>query len=693
MTFLIARRSYRLSWSWTRNPGLKYMSDFLSHHRAVWMVLALAMPAAVSAQAPLPDLTLEELMALDAGQVFGASERLQPVTEAPASVSFVTADEIARYGYRTLADILRSVRGMYISDDRNFSFVGVRGFGNPGDYNSRILLLVNGHRVNDNVFGQAEVGAEFGMDPATFERVEIIRGPASSIYGDSAFFAVVNVITKSGASLDGGTLAVEAGTLGTRMSRGSFGRAFASGVDLAVSATYEQSKGVDRLYFPAFDSPETNFGVAEGLDGERLSQFYGKLAYKSLTFTAAYGTRRRTVPTASFNTVFNERDTPEQTTDRHTLLDAEYVRMLGDTRLALRASFDRFTYDGTYPMARPDGGEPPLIGVNSVNGVRWTGGARATRLLGARQTLTAGVEYFDNLHQDQVSAFLNPPDTFLDLDRRSQQTALYLQDEVKFTRWLIGTLGVRYDGYEQFNRVTPRAALIAMPSTTQSYKYLYGNAFRAPNAYELNTAYFGPDVTGLRPESIDTHEVVWERYTGDWLRTSLSGYWYRADRLITLAPDANTFFGITYVNQGEVRARGLEFEAQARLWRGSQASGSYAVQQAVDQDTEAELPNSPRHMVKGRISLPAFTAKSYLAVEGVYIGKRRTLAGNVTGAAFTTNLTLTQPLGRSWALVGTVRNLFDVDYSDPASSQHLQDVIPQNGRTARIGLRWTFRVQ
>ena len=119
-------------------------------------------------------------MTLDAGQVFGASERLQPVIEAPASVSFVTAEEIRRFGYRTLADILSSVRGMYVTADRNFSYIGTRGFSKPGDYNSRILLLVNGHRVNDNVFGQAEIGAEFGFDPAIFERVEIIRGPASS---------------------------------------------------------------------------------------------------------------------------------------------------------------------------------------------------------------------------------------------------------------------------------------------------------------------------------------------------------------------------------------------------------------------------------------------------------------------------------------------------------------------------------
>src|SRR3984885_208261 len=165
-------------------------------YRSVALVLVLLLaPSAAEAQQPLPEMSLEELVRLDAGRVFGASERLQPVTEAPASVSFITAEDIARYGYRTLADILQGVRGMYVTNDRNFSYLGTRGFGNPGDSNSRVLLLVNGHRVNDNVYGQAEIGAEFGIDPALFERVEIIRGPASSLYGDSAFFAVVHVIT------------------------------------------------------------------------------------------------------------------------------------------------------------------------------------------------------------------------------------------------------------------------------------------------------------------------------------------------------------------------------------------------------------------------------------------------------------------------------------------------------------------
>ncbi len=649
----------------------------------------LAVSPSAWAQAPLPELSLEDLMKLDAGQVYGASERLQPVIEAPASVSFITAEEIKRYGYRTVADILRGVRGMYVVDDRNYSLIGTRGFALPGDYNSRMLLLINGHRYNDNVFGQAEVGAEFGLDLAIVERVEIIRGPASSLYGDSAFFAVVNVMTRTGASLRGRSMTLETGTLGTRVVRATAGQGFANGVDVALSGTYERTDGVGRLYFPAFDTPATNNGVAEGLDGEGVRQFYGRLDFKGLTVTGAYGARQRDVPTASFATLFNEQESRQETTDRHTLVDAEYGRLFNGTRATFRASFDRFTSNGIYPFAGEPDGAPTLVGVNTAVGTRWSVGSGLTRTFGGRHTVRAGVEFIDNVRQDQTASYVvDPPLFVLDSHRSSTQHAVYVQDEVRLARWLIVNGGLRYDGYEDFSRFTPRAALIVLPSSEQSVKYLYGRAFRTPNAFELTSEYFGERVSDLRPESIDTHELVWERYVNDWLRTSVSTYWYKVEQLITLAPDDSAFLGIAFVNHGEVRAKGLELEAQMRLGGEARALMSYALQSAIDQETHDRLPNSPRHMTKARISLRGPTRLSVVSVEGQHLSSRQTLAGLTVSAAATVNVSMIQPLGPAWELFGSVRNIFDAEYADPASSQHRQDSIPQNGRTARIGLRW-----
>ncbi len=110
-------------------------------------------------------------------RVYAASKHLQSVNDAPSSVTIVTAEEIQEYGYRTLADILESVRGFYITYDRYSSYVGVRGFGRLGDWNSRVLLLIDGNRINDVVLGQAALGTEFPLDVDLIQRVEIVRGP------------------------------------------------------------------------------------------------------------------------------------------------------------------------------------------------------------------------------------------------------------------------------------------------------------------------------------------------------------------------------------------------------------------------------------------------------------------------------------------------------------------------------------
>src|SRR5258707_11103753 len=97
-----------------------------------------------------PEISLEQLMKLEVPIVEAASKYKQKITEAPSSVTIITADEVKKYGHRTLAEILESVPGMYITSDRNYSFLGTRGV-SRGDFNSRVLLLVDGHRVNNNL--------------------------------------------------------------------------------------------------------------------------------------------------------------------------------------------------------------------------------------------------------------------------------------------------------------------------------------------------------------------------------------------------------------------------------------------------------------------------------------------------------------------------------------------------------------
>ena len=108
-------------------------------------------------------------MNIDVPKVYAASKIEQKTTEAPSSVTIITSDDVKRYGYRTLADILRSVPGFNVSYDRDYAFLGVRGV-SLGDFNSRILLLVNGHRVNNNLTDGALIDTAFILDVDLIDR-------------------------------------------------------------------------------------------------------------------------------------------------------------------------------------------------------------------------------------------------------------------------------------------------------------------------------------------------------------------------------------------------------------------------------------------------------------------------------------------------------------------------------------------
>jgi iron complex outermembrane receptor protein len=638
------------------------------------------------AQTPVfTDFGLEELMNIQVEPVFGASKRVQPVTQAPASVTIVTREEIARYGYRTLADILRGVRGFQISNDRNYSYLSTRGFARPGDYNTRILLLVDGHRMNDNVYEAAQIGAEFGLDPFMFERVEIVRGPSASLYGTSAFFAVVNVIMRKGSNLNGPVVSVDAGSLGSRAARAAIGRTWARG-DWALAGGYSGTDGSSRLYFPAFDAPDTNDGVVEGIDDEAMGHLFGRFRIGRLTFTGAYGRRAKSVPTASYFTRFNDPDLG--TVDRRGFIDGEYSGALKGTQVLARGYLDRYHYTGRYPY---DGAGPGLVDDlrDYAVGV-WAGTeVRASRDLPGRQTVTVGGELRDNFTQSQGATVNGTLDGGFAIDGSSVASAVYGQHEIALHRVLRTNLGLRYDGYGDWSRVTPRAAVIVTPSARQAIKYLYGTAFRAPNAYELYYYSEGERASWLRPETITSHELVWEQYMGTWLRTSVSAYRNRVSQLLSLTPDPAKEEDLRWINQGGANAHGFEIEADWRFRR-LEGRGSYTIQKAVEAGSETPLSNSPRHAGMLRLSLPAVGRGSTIAFETYMLARRGTLAGNFVSRVVTSNLTLVEPVGGRVDLVAHVHNLFNRAYADPGSEEHRQDVIPQDGRTFTVGLRWRY---
>jgi outer membrane receptor protein involved in Fe transport len=654
---------------------------------AAGAVLATFGADAVQAGEPparLPDLTLEQLVEVQLVSV--ASKRPQTSTEAPSVVTVVSGDEIRRQGYRTVGDVLRTLPGFYVSYDRNYSYVGVRGFGRPGDYNTRVLVLIDGVRTNDNVYDGAYVGHESPVDVGLIERIEISRGPGAAVYGNNAFFGVINIVTKSGGALAGGELRAGAGSFGGYEGKASYGRSLAGGASFVASASVLGSAG-QTLSFPEFGGADG--GTVAGGDGERARRAFASFSKGGFTAGAIHGSRTKHVPTAPFETVFG--DTRALTRDTFTIASLGYERSFGKrfdwtSRLAHTA----YDYDGAYPYETAPG--DVSVYNDRARGRWWT--LESTGVLRAgRHTLMAGGELMRNSRQDQAAEYSGLPETAFEIRDRGQRQGAFLQGDVALGSRLRLSLGGRYDHNEDFGgEASPRLALIASPDAHTTLKLLYGSSYRAPNEYEQN--YYEAQRASQRsaerltPERIRTVEAVLERGLGEHVRLTASVFSNEITDLITLQSDSPG--QLVFRNTDGATSKGGELALDARLPSGTAGRLSHSYQRTRD-EAGRPLSNSPAHMLKASLAVPLRSQDVWTSFDAQYVGARRTLAGVETAGFVVVNATVfAKRLKGNLEASASVYNVFDARYSDPGSEEHLQDAIRQDGRSFTVALGWRF---
>jgi iron complex outermembrane receptor protein len=615
-----------------------------------------------------------------------ASRYEQKTTEAPSSVNIVTSDQIKKYGYRTLADILRGLPGFYVSYDRNYHYLGVRGFSRPTDYNTRLLLLIDGHRINDNIYDTATIGTEFVLDIDLIDKVEIVRGPSSSIYGSNAFFGVINVLTKKGRSLRGLESSGEVGGLGTLKGRLTYGDQFQNGMELLLSGTAYRSKGEKSLFYPEYADPATNNGYAEKMDGDRSYSLFSTLSFGDLTLQGGYVTREKDIPTGSYWVDFN--DPRNQTRDDRGYLNLMYQSTVAESfDIQAKLFYDYYHYYGDYAYSS-------VINKDFSWG-KWAGGElNVVNTSLERHKIIGGAEFRKNFRQDQLNYDEGAYPPNLDDQRDSDIWALYLQDEFRILNNVILNAGLRYDHYSTFgDTLNPRAGLIYSPFEKTSIKLLYGQAFRPPNAFEAyysdggNTSKANPD---LRPEKIRTYELVCEHRLGDHLRGSASFYYYKIKNLIDQTTDPLDDLSF-FQNLGSAEAKGVELALEGNWKNGLEGRISYAYQRAKNSETGLELTNSPHHLAKLNLIAPLYEDKTFAGIELQYTGKRKTLGGKEADDYLLANLTLFRSeLIKGLEISGSIYNLFNKKYSDPGGVEHLQDLLSQDGRSFRLKLTYRF---
>ena len=284
-----------------------------------------------------------------------------------------------------MAEALTSVRGFYTTNDRNYTYVGVRGFGRPSDYNNRVLVLVNGHRFNDNVYDQALLGNDFPVDLALVQRIEIDPRPRLGALRDERVLRGHQRRAASGERrrrqrvdargrqprhLPRPHVLRHAARVGRR--RAVFG-----------DADDHQRPGADLL--PGVRRARDRQRLSRDADGESSTSLFGSFTRGRFALQGVWNSRDKDIPTGAYGT---ELDNSSRTTDSRFWIDATMTGSFKGAALTARAFTDYSGYRGTYHYVDAAG-----LGGDSADGA-WAGAEGiASKRLGPRHQLTTGLEY------------------------------------------------------------------------------------------------------------------------------------------------------------------------------------------------------------------------------------------------------------------------------------------------------------
>ena len=468
------------------NIILQFIKAFTSLNIALFLFLFLNLTLSTfgNSDAQSKETELEEIFAIFTEEeiVISALKKPRSVLKSPAIISVINARQIKQMGFRTLVDVLRIVPGFYISmDETGVRNIGVRGI--LDNVSQKVKILIDGHSVNNPWTG----GATWSFDDLVVEnikRIEVIRGPGSALYGQNAFLAVVNVITKDTEDIDGFQVTASGGSFDTQNYNLLFGREFG---DLKISGFFDyfDTEGFSKKIEQDIIQPPDSGSMAPGRsqNEKEKTDLNLKLSYHNLEIKGKYMHKRREGYIGIGHALNNETNIE----DTYAYAELIYKLFSGEKLNVIpRVYYDYYKWNNVF-QTKPDGfvDKSSALGVAFLpNGVHYPDGIKG--LVGFKQStigfenlvnykvfegneLTFGFQY-EWIHQGDVRSdqyTFDPTNNFLPISpvrdfshlapfaRRSatrQIWAAYLQDEWNITKDIDLTVGVRYDHFTRFGR-------------------------------------------------------------------------------------------------------------------------------------------------------------------------------------------------------------------------------------------------
>lgn len=662
--------------------------------------------------------------------VITASRVLEDIRKSAASISVVTDEEIRKMGAQDLMDILRAVPGVsaWYHADGHYR-IDIRGVSKVGGQD--VLMMLNSHPLNNNFSG----GATWSLDTLpvdNIQRVEVIRGPGSALYGANAFSGVINVITKKATDFDGYQFTAGGGSYDKQQYNFLMGKYFGE-VGVVFNLNYLDMDGPKRFIKRDAQSISDQFlGTNASLapdyadTGDEKIDAALNVSFKGFSLDARYVDRERK-PAVNALWSMNENNLSEPE-DYYVKLG--YEQDVWEGLNLYGKVYTNFHSDNNYHQGLTNGAVVPtptgfvplppdegLIAELSNENRRYGFEVQATYRINDAHTTVGGVTYEDIQQEDvtyranflytPVSGVVIPLGSVQDLsdaqnfnkEADRQFTALFLQHLWDITGDIRLTVGARYDDYSDFgSSFNPRVGLTWQFLEDFDLKLLYGRAFRAPTFQELYTQN-NPAISGnpdLEPETVDTYEISLGAMLKNGFSGRITGFWNIIEDNINLVEIDERLGSGIYANDNKLRSRGLELEMRYDFEKGTYVGMNYTYQDSENQDTGERIWNIPRHKgtLMGNI---AFLEYFNFYADFVFAADFSRQEGDLRDDAPSFGVINTSLLAKNFLenfegleLRFSVYNLLDKEYSYPYAANTLPDGLIDPGLTYFGEIRYTF---
>ncbi|WP_144391882.1 TonB-dependent receptor plug domain-containing protein [Pleionea sediminis] len=633
-----------------------------------WLAFLISITGGVSAsisnKEDLFGLNMEQLLNI---KVTAGKKTRENIRDTAAYITVVTKEDIDLFGWRNLSEIIDALAGFMVFSDRIYDFVVPRGAYQSNDPNSRILLLLNGHSVVEN-FGYFN-GQLATVDVNHIERIEVVRGPGSAVYGTNAMYAVINVITRKGNDSYG----ISVGSFSDKKIHGQ--KYFESGnwflnTQLSVEQGMEES-----MFFDEYTSgvyPTGGF-VSGRANRESKKTLMARAGNENVYVQLFHNTRKKYVPTGIFGGRIDQSGTFFEDENEHLEIGfesefADYLNIEG------RIFFDNYEFMGRYLYLQdPNGIEGPNYPseYNRINSRSYGAELIADTNWSPHSRTIYGIEIKNYRDYDFVYRSENDPLQLLDINLSVNPNETvrsgFFSHEIRFYPSLRIDVGVHFDDYNSVGRYYSfRTALSYDFSSNSIIRLLYGESFRAPNSWELNGGFFLNGNENLEPETIQTYEATFDKVWQNVWQLHTSVFYYETENTI------RTNELETFINGPGIEGYGFEVELNYRSnqWRGYGSISYNDVRNSLD---ESRVAFSAEESLKLGLS-HLITDDWHVSVELKHYGDRLNPAEEANKQP---SFTLVNAKVGDWVIAGkwkvdfSIKNVFDESYEHPAFTSDL----------------------